>query len=153
MTTIRVLIADDHAMFRSGLRAVVDAHPDTECVADVGDAFGVGVGVDHGAQPGAEHGVVVGDQDADRGHAAPIGMDTVMRHRSAGSRPWSTVPPNRSARRRMPSRPRCGDPPGSPHRGLDGIRRRADLFGGTVDHGRDPADRWRITVSIPIGAA
>ncbi|WP_231951659.1 sensor histidine kinase [Nocardia terpenica] len=45
------------------------------------------------------------------------------------------------------------DPPGSPHRGLDGIRRRADLFGGTVDHGRDPADRWRITVSIPIGAA
>lgn len=34
---IRVLIADDHAMFRAGLRAVVDAHPDTTCVADVGD--------------------------------------------------------------------------------------------------------------------
>ncbi|MQY22203.1 response regulator [Nocardia macrotermitis] len=34
---IRVLIADDHAMFRSGLRAVVQAHPETECVADVGD--------------------------------------------------------------------------------------------------------------------
>jgi DNA-binding NarL/FixJ family response regulator len=34
---IRVLVADDHAMFRSGLRAVVDAHPDLECVADVGD--------------------------------------------------------------------------------------------------------------------
>ncbi|MFI5780738.1 response regulator [Nocardia sp. NPDC051570] len=36
-TPIRVLIADDHAMFRSGLRAVVAAHPDLDCVADVGD--------------------------------------------------------------------------------------------------------------------
>lgn len=35
--TITVLIADDHAVFRSGLRAVVDAHPDLECVAEVGD--------------------------------------------------------------------------------------------------------------------
>ncbi|MFE6859873.1 response regulator [Nocardia sp. NPDC057668] len=35
--SIRVLIADDHTMFRSGLRAVVDAHPDLECVAEVGD--------------------------------------------------------------------------------------------------------------------
>ncbi|RDI63409.1 response regulator [Nocardia pseudobrasiliensis] len=34
---IRVLIADDHAMFRSGLRAVVAAHPELDCVADVGD--------------------------------------------------------------------------------------------------------------------
>lgn len=34
---IRVLIADDHAVFRAGLRAIVDAHPDTVCVADVGD--------------------------------------------------------------------------------------------------------------------
>jgi DNA-binding NarL/FixJ family response regulator len=36
-TPVRVLIADDHAMFRSGLRTVVDAHPDLACVADVGD--------------------------------------------------------------------------------------------------------------------
>ncbi|WP_067688179.1 response regulator [Nocardia jejuensis] len=35
--SIRVLIADDHTMFRSGLRAVVDAHPGLECVAEVGD--------------------------------------------------------------------------------------------------------------------
>ncbi|MFD6351283.1 response regulator [Nocardia tengchongensis] len=35
--TITVLIADDHTVFRSGLRAVVDAHPDLECVAEVGD--------------------------------------------------------------------------------------------------------------------
>lgn len=35
--TIRVLIADDHAVFRAGLRAIIDAHPDTSCVADVGD--------------------------------------------------------------------------------------------------------------------
>lgn len=34
---IRVLIADDHAVFRAGLRAVLDAHPDTTCIADVGD--------------------------------------------------------------------------------------------------------------------
>ncbi|MFF0635329.1 response regulator [Nocardia sp. NPDC004151] len=35
--SITVLIADDHTVFRSGLRAVVDAHPDLECVAEVGD--------------------------------------------------------------------------------------------------------------------
>jgi DNA-binding NarL/FixJ family response regulator len=34
---IRVLIADDHSMFRSGLRAVVDSQADLECVAEVGD--------------------------------------------------------------------------------------------------------------------
>ncbi|MCC3313413.1 Response regulator protein vraR [Nocardia africana] len=35
--TVRVLIADDHAMFRSGLRAVLDAAPDLECVGEAGD--------------------------------------------------------------------------------------------------------------------
>jgi DNA-binding NarL/FixJ family response regulator len=35
--TLRIVIADDHAMFRSGLRAVLDAQPDMTCVADVGD--------------------------------------------------------------------------------------------------------------------
>lgn len=35
--TISVLIADDHAVFRAGLRAIIEAHPDTSCVADVGD--------------------------------------------------------------------------------------------------------------------
>ncbi|MEV4241395.1 MULTISPECIES: response regulator transcription factor [unclassified Nocardia] len=34
---VRVLIADDHSMFRSGLRAVVDSQDDLECVAEVGD--------------------------------------------------------------------------------------------------------------------
>ncbi|PSR67067.1 DNA-binding response regulator [Nocardia sp. MDA0666] len=34
---VRVLIADDHAMFRSGLRAVLDAAPDLECVGEAGD--------------------------------------------------------------------------------------------------------------------
>jgi len=33
----RVVIADDHAVFRAGLRAVLEAQPDVECVADVGD--------------------------------------------------------------------------------------------------------------------
>lgn len=35
--TVRVLIADDHAMFRSGLRAVLDAAVDLECVGEAGD--------------------------------------------------------------------------------------------------------------------
>ncbi|MFF4025288.1 response regulator [Nocardia elegans] len=35
--TVRVLIADDHAMFRSGLRAVLDAAADLECVGEAGD--------------------------------------------------------------------------------------------------------------------
>lgn len=34
---IRVLIADDHAMFRAGLRTVIDACPDTTCVGEAGD--------------------------------------------------------------------------------------------------------------------
>ncbi|MCP2165249.1 DNA-binding response regulator, NarL/FixJ family, contains REC and HTH domains [Goodfellowiella coeruleoviolacea] len=35
--TIRVLLADDHAMFRSGMRAVLDTQADLECVAEVAD--------------------------------------------------------------------------------------------------------------------
>lgn len=34
---LRVLLADDHAVFRSGVRAVLDTQPDLECVAEVGD--------------------------------------------------------------------------------------------------------------------
>ncbi len=37
--SLRIVIADDHAMFRSGLRAVLDAQPDMTCVADVGDGY------------------------------------------------------------------------------------------------------------------
>ncbi|MDR2347984.1 MAG: response regulator transcription factor [Bifidobacteriaceae bacterium] len=33
----RVLIADDHPAFRSGLRAIIDTQPDLECVAEVAD--------------------------------------------------------------------------------------------------------------------
>jgi DNA-binding NarL/FixJ family response regulator len=35
--TLRILLADDHAMFRSGLRAILDTQPDFDCVAEVGD--------------------------------------------------------------------------------------------------------------------
>ncbi|CAL9641251.1 Response regulator protein VraR [Streptomyces sp. enrichment culture] len=35
--TLRVLVADDHAMFRSGLRAALDTQADLECVAEVSD--------------------------------------------------------------------------------------------------------------------
>jgi DNA-binding NarL/FixJ family response regulator len=37
MVTSRVLIADDHAAFRSGLRAILSTQPDLECVAEVSD--------------------------------------------------------------------------------------------------------------------
>ena len=33
----RVLLADDHAMVRRGLRHVLDAQPDLEVVSEVGD--------------------------------------------------------------------------------------------------------------------
>jgi DNA-binding NarL/FixJ family response regulator len=33
--SLRILLADDHAMFRSGLRAVLDTQQDFECVAEV----------------------------------------------------------------------------------------------------------------------
>ncbi|MEV0406858.1 response regulator transcription factor [Actinoallomurus sp. NPDC050550] len=35
--TLRVLVADDHAMFRSGLRAVLDTQPDLACVGEASD--------------------------------------------------------------------------------------------------------------------
>ncbi|GAA1560691.1 response regulator transcription factor [Kribbella hippodromi] len=35
--TVRVLLADDHRMFRSGVRAVLDTQPDLECVGEAGD--------------------------------------------------------------------------------------------------------------------
>lgn len=46
--------------------------------------------------------------------------------------------------------PYSGD---SLHRGLDGIRRRAELFGGTVECGVDDEDQWRTVVFLPIGAS
>lgn len=36
---IRVLIVDDQEMIRVGLRSILEAHPDVEIVADVGDGF------------------------------------------------------------------------------------------------------------------
>ncbi|MCW2689394.1 MAG: DNA-binding response regulator [Mycobacterium sp.] len=35
--TLSILLADDHAVFRSGLRTVLDTQPDLECVAEVAD--------------------------------------------------------------------------------------------------------------------
>lgn len=35
--TLRILLADDHAMFRSGLRAILSTQNDFDCVAEVGD--------------------------------------------------------------------------------------------------------------------
>jgi DNA-binding NarL/FixJ family response regulator len=34
---LRVLLADDHAMLRSGMRAVLDTQPDLDCVGEVAD--------------------------------------------------------------------------------------------------------------------
>jgi DNA-binding NarL/FixJ family response regulator len=38
-TTSRVLLADDHTMFRQGLRALLDALPDISVVGEAGDGF------------------------------------------------------------------------------------------------------------------
>lgn len=35
--SIRIVLADDHDLFRSGFRAAIDTQSDLECVADVGD--------------------------------------------------------------------------------------------------------------------
>jgi DNA-binding NarL/FixJ family response regulator len=35
--TLNVLLADDHAMLRSGMRAILDTQPDLDCVAEVAD--------------------------------------------------------------------------------------------------------------------
>jgi DNA-binding NarL/FixJ family response regulator len=35
--TLSVLLADDHAMLRSGMRAILDTQPDLDCVAEVAD--------------------------------------------------------------------------------------------------------------------
>ena len=40
MKTIRVLLADDHAVVRTGLKALVDAQPDMSVVAEAGDGPG-----------------------------------------------------------------------------------------------------------------
>jgi len=37
--TLRILLADDHAMFRSALRAVLGTQGDFECVAEVADGL------------------------------------------------------------------------------------------------------------------
>ena len=37
MTAARILLADDHAMVRKGLRMVLDAQPDLTVVAEAGD--------------------------------------------------------------------------------------------------------------------
>ncbi|PRY31654.1 response regulator [Umezawaea tangerina] len=34
---LRVLLADDHAMLRSGMRAILDTQPDLDCVGEVAD--------------------------------------------------------------------------------------------------------------------
>jgi DNA-binding NarL/FixJ family response regulator len=35
--TLRILLADDHALFRSGLRAIIGTQPDFDCVGEVAD--------------------------------------------------------------------------------------------------------------------
>jgi DNA-binding NarL/FixJ family response regulator len=43
--TLRVLLADDHALFRKALRMTLESHPDLVVVAEVSDGLGVIDGV------------------------------------------------------------------------------------------------------------
>ena len=73
---IRILIADDQELVRTGFRVVLDAEPDFEVVGEAADGladhFEIGFGVEDDAEAGADELLVVGDQDPDHG-AAPSG--------------------------------------------------------------------------------
>ncbi|MFI7188654.1 sensor histidine kinase [Nocardia nova] len=93
--------------------------------------------------------------------ATPHGPDAVRFPAAERATVRATAPAGARFRsgRRTPSRERATDarPGGAApeattgvHRGLDGIRRRAELFGGSVDH--DVADgHWRVIVRLPGG--
>src|SRR5438093_159769 len=104
----RILIADDHAIVRSGLKKVLDAKPDLE----------VRLGVQHLLQAGADDGVVVSDQDAgderDRhqltpsaGTACAVGTSRRTSTPPSGPSLIASAPPTRTARSRMLRRPPC----------------------------------------------
>ena len=39
MKTVRIVLADDHIMFREGLKALIEAQPDLEVVGEAGDGY------------------------------------------------------------------------------------------------------------------
>jgi DNA-binding NarL/FixJ family response regulator len=58
--TTRILLADDHALVRRGLRLILDAEPDLAVVAEAADgeeAVELAVGSESGNRPGVEGGV------------------------------------------------------------------------------------------------
>ncbi|WP_245556229.1 sensor histidine kinase [Nocardia cerradoensis] len=86
--------------------------------------------------------------------ATPHGADAV--HIPVSQRATTPATARFRSGRRAPMRERGPGTRAAPeattgvHRGLDGIRRRAELFGGRVDHG--VADgHWRVLVRLPGG--
>ena len=64
MSRPRILLADDHAMVRRGLRMVLDAEPDLEVVAEAGDGAEA---IERGLRAEVDLAVLdVGDAEADR---------------------------------------------------------------------------------------
>jgi hypothetical protein len=45
-----------------------------------------------------------------------------------------------------------GDAPGSEGRGVIGMRERAELYGGTLSAGPEPAGGWRVRAELPLEA-
>ena len=65
---ISVLLVDDHTLFRSGIRSLLQRHPEFNVVGEAADGFeGIKRALQQRAYAAAEQGMVVHQQHADGG--------------------------------------------------------------------------------------
>ena len=77
---IRLLIVDDHAMFRRVVRSIVTPYPDIEVIGEASDGYGAVVSLGQ-----LKPDVVLMDAEDGRGHRRSIDQDTVSRGRDSRS--------------------------------------------------------------------